>query len=146
MIRAVSGIPVLAASSAEVYGMVAEEHQPIAESSPLSPRSPYALTKAAMERFVLAGEGVVMRSFNIIGPGQARSFAELAKALFAALERPERIEFIPTPEAIRDKYQYFTQAEIGRLRAAGYGAPFTSLEAGVARYVGDYLAADDPYR
>ena len=83
--------------------------------------------------------------FNV-GTGKARSFADLAKAVFAALGRPARIEFIPTPETIRDKYQYFTQAETERLRAAGYGRAFTELEAGVARYLQHYLTSDDPYR
>ena len=83
--------------------------------------------------------------FNV-GTGKARSFADLAKAVFSALGQPERIEFIPTPEAIREKYQYFTQAETGRLRAAGWSGQFTELEAGVARYLGDFLTATDPYR
>ncbi len=83
--------------------------------------------------------------FNV-GTGKARSFADLARALFAALDQPERIDFIPTPEAIRDRYQYFTQAETARLRAAGYRAAFTGLEAGVAAYLESYLTSDDPYR
>jgi ADP-L-glycero-D-manno-heptose 6-epimerase len=83
--------------------------------------------------------------FNV-GSGTARSFADLARALFEALGRPQDIQYVPTPEAIRDTYQYFTEASVERLRAAGYEAPFTALEAGVARYVRDYLSADDPYR
>ncbi len=83
--------------------------------------------------------------FNV-GSGTARSFTDLARALFETLGRPQDIQYVPTPEAIRDTYQYFTQASIERLRAAGFEAPFTELEAGVARYVRDYLSADDPYR
>ena len=83
--------------------------------------------------------------FNV-GTGEARSFADLARALFAAVGQPENIRYVPTPEAIRDKYQYFTQARLDRLRAAGYAGAFTSLEEGVRRYVTDYLAAADPYR
>ncbi|HMA13908.1 MAG TPA: ADP-glyceromanno-heptose 6-epimerase, partial [Kiloniellaceae bacterium] len=83
--------------------------------------------------------------FNV-GTGEARSFADLARAVFAAMERPENISYVPTPEAIRDKYQYFTEAKMARLRAAGYGRPFTSLEDGVARYVRDFLTRPDPYR
>src|SRR3546814_15299339 len=71
--------------------------------------------------------------FNV-GTGKARSFADLARAVFAAMERPENISYVPTPEAIRDKYQYFTEAKMARLRAAGYERPFTALEDGVARY------------
>jgi ADP-L-glycero-D-manno-heptose 6-epimerase len=83
--------------------------------------------------------------FNV-GSGTARSFADLARVLFEALGQPQNIQYVPTPEAIRDNYQYFTEASVERLRAAGYEAPFTELEAGVARYVRDYLSADDPYR
>ena len=80
------------------------------------------------------------------GTGTARSFADLARACFDAMGRPENIDYIDTPAEIRSKYQYFTQAEMTRLLDAGYEQPFTSLEEGVARYVNDYLATDDPYR
>jgi len=83
--------------------------------------------------------------FNV-GTGKARSFADLAGALFAALGGEPRIEYVETPEEIRDKYQYFTQAEMAKLRDAGYAEPFTELEDGVADYVRNYLSADDPYR
>jgi ADP-L-glycero-D-manno-heptose 6-epimerase len=83
--------------------------------------------------------------FNV-GTGQARSFLDLARAVYAALGEAENIEFVPTPESIRDRYQYFTQARIERLRAAGFEQPFTSLEEGVRRYVQDYLQQADPYR
>jgi len=83
--------------------------------------------------------------FNV-GTGRARSFADVARAVFAALEKPERIEYVPTPEAIRDRYQYFTEARMARLRAAGYERPFTSLEDGVRRYVCEFLTRADPYR
>lgn len=82
--------------------------------------------------------------FNL-GSGAARSWLDLGRSLFAALRLPEKIEFIEMPEAIRPKYQYFTQAEMGKLRAAGYAAPFTALEDGVADYVRNYLSRDDPY-
>jgi ADP-L-glycero-D-manno-heptose 6-epimerase len=77
-----------------------------------------------------------------IGSGAARTWLDLAKAVFAALKREPRIEFVEMPEAIRDKYQYFTQANLGRLRAAGYTAPVTSLEDAVNDYVRNYLASD----
>ncbi|HVN43902.1 MAG TPA: ADP-glyceromanno-heptose 6-epimerase [Steroidobacteraceae bacterium] len=80
-----------------------------------------------------------------LGTGRARSFAELAQALFAALRRPPRIEYIDTPEAVRAHYQYFTEARMERLRAVGYAEPFTSLEDGVADYVQRYLSQSDPY-
>jgi ADP-L-glycero-D-manno-heptose 6-epimerase len=83
--------------------------------------------------------------FNI-GTGKARSWIDLGHALFAAIGREPRIEFIDMPAALQPRYQYHTAASVGRLRAAGYAQPFTELEAGVADYVRGFLAATDPYR
>ncbi len=83
--------------------------------------------------------------FNL-GTGKARSFYDLAATVYRALGRAPQIKFRDTPPAIRDKYQYFTQAEMARLRQAGYAKPFTSLEDGVTQYVQEYLHADDRYR
>jgi ADP-L-glycero-D-manno-heptose 6-epimerase len=79
--------------------------------------------------------------FNV-GSGEARTWIDLANAVFAALNQKPKIEFIEMPESIRDKYQYFTQANLTRLRASGYDAPVTSLEAAVADYVRNYLVPD----
>ena len=70
-----------------------------------------------------------------VGTGHARSFYDLADNTFKAMEVETHIEFIDTPIEIRDKYQYFTEANIGKLRSVGYGEPFTSLEDGVREYV-----------
>jgi len=83
--------------------------------------------------------------FNL-GTGRARSFADVAHALSAAAGMPTRIEFIPMPEAIRPNYQYFTEARMDRLRAAGYDRAFTSLEDGVKDYVARFLSRPDRYR
>jgi ADP-L-glycero-D-manno-heptose 6-epimerase len=83
--------------------------------------------------------------FNL-GSGQARSFNDLAAAVFRMAGQTPRLTYVDTPLVIRDKYQYFTQARMDRLRAAGYAKPFTRLEDGVADYVGGYLMTDDPYR
>ncbi len=83
--------------------------------------------------------------FNV-GSGRARSFLDLARAVFAALGEPERIEFIDMPADLRGRYQYFTEAPLDRLRAAGFSAPTTPLEEGVRRYVRDFLLAEDPHR
>jgi ADP-L-glycero-D-manno-heptose 6-epimerase len=83
--------------------------------------------------------------FNV-GSGAARTWLDLAQALFAACQRPEHIEFIDMPPELIDKYQYFTEARIERLRAAGYSRPFTTLEAGVEDYVRNYLLLSDRYR
>ncbi len=83
--------------------------------------------------------------FNL-GTGKARSFADLAAALSTAAGAEPRIEFIPTPEALRGRYQYFTEANMRRLRAAGYPREFTGLEDGVRDYVQRYLSQADRYR
>lgn len=83
--------------------------------------------------------------FNV-GTGEARSFADLARALFEALGEPPRIGFRDMPEAIRDHYQYFTQARMDRLREAGFTQPFKSVEDGVRLYVQGYLSQPDMYR
>jgi ADP-L-glycero-D-manno-heptose 6-epimerase len=83
--------------------------------------------------------------FNV-GTGQARSFREMIEAMFAALKRAPRIDYIEMPESIRGQYQYFTQSEVGRLRAAGYNSGFTPLEEAVGRYVTLYLDREDRYR
>jgi ADP-L-glycero-D-manno-heptose 6-epimerase len=83
--------------------------------------------------------------FNL-GTGQARSYADLARAVFAANGMSEHIEFIPMPEALRGQYQSFTQARMDRLIAAGFTRRFTTLEEGVARYIQNFLNQPDPYR
>jgi ADP-L-glycero-D-manno-heptose 6-epimerase len=75
-----------------------------------------------------------------LGTGKARTFLDLANAVFAALNRTANIEFIDTPQDIRDKYQYFTEAKMGKLIKTGYTKEFTSLENGVADYVKNYLS------
>lgn len=82
--------------------------------------------------------------FNL-GTGQARTFLDLASAVYRALGKEPNIKYIDTPVNIRDKYQYFTQANMDRLRAAGYSKPFTSLEEGVTEYVTRYLSQPDRY-
>ena len=82
--------------------------------------------------------------FNL-GTGAARSFRDMMAAVGAACGAPPIIEYVDTPPAIRANYQYFTQATIGKLRQAGYIAPFTSLEAAVADYVTQHLGTGDPY-
>lgn len=78
--------------------------------------------------------------FNV-GTGTCRTWLDLARAVFAAMGREAKIEFIEMPENLRGKYQYHTEASIGKLRKAGYIVPFTSLEDGVRDYVKSYLEA-----
>lgn len=74
-----------------------------------------------------------------LGSGNARTFLDLAKSTFRALEKEPNISFIPTPEDIRDKYQYFTEADMSKLKGIGYNQPFYTLEEGVNDYVSQYL-------
>lgn len=74
-----------------------------------------------------------------LGTGRARTFLDLARSVFAAAGKPERIRFIDTPEDIRDKYQYFTEARVEKLQREGYKKPFTSLEEGIRQYVKEFL-------
>ena len=83
--------------------------------------------------------------FNV-GTGKARSFRELMLAGYAALGHQPNIEYVDMPDAIRDSYQYFTEATTVRLRAAGYNGGFTSLEDAVKSYVGNFLSCADQYR
>lgn len=80
-----------------------------------------------------------------LGSGRARTFLDLVRAVFSAMELPEEIVFIDTPADIRDKYQYFTEAEMGKLREAGFLEPFHTLEEGVDDYVRTYLAGGGRY-
>jgi ADP-L-glycero-D-manno-heptose 6-epimerase len=82
--------------------------------------------------------------FNL-GSGKARTFLALAESTFAAMNKKPHIEFIDTPADIRDKYQYFTEADMSKLRAAGYRKPFTSLEEGIRDYVTNYLLKKEYY-
>jgi len=74
-----------------------------------------------------------------LGTGKARSFVDLTKNTFKAMKVAENISFIDTPEDIRNKYQYYTQATMGKLKSIGYRNEFTSLENGVEDYVKNYL-------
>ncbi len=75
------------------------------------------------------------------GTGRARSWSDLALATFVAAERKPEVEFIDMPDDLREKYQYHTEADLAKLRAAGYDKKFTSLENGVRDYVCNHLAA-----
>ncbi|HEX2252211.1 MAG TPA: GDP-mannose 4,6-dehydratase [Thermoanaerobaculia bacterium] len=130
-------VPVVFASSAEVYGAVPEDEQPLAESRPLAPASPYALTKAAGERLVLAGGGTAVRLFNLVGAGQQPRFAlpTFARQLAAiAAGRAEPVLAVGNLAARRD----FVHAgdgvaallRLGRVAAAGRGGPGRNGQAG----------------
>lgn len=80
-----------------------------------------------------------------IGTGKARSFNDLVKATFTALDISSQINYIDMPKDIRNKYQYFTEAQMGKIKAAGYTSPLYSLEEGVGDYVRNYLTSNRYY-
>lgn len=95
-------------------------------------------------------ENVNSGIFNI-GTGKCRSFLDLSMATMRAaskdsqLEMTKVVEFIPMPEDLKGRYQYFTEAKINKLRAIGYTKEMTSLEDGIKDYVENYLSQDDSY-
>jgi ADP-L-glycero-D-manno-heptose 6-epimerase len=104
----------------------------------------YVRDAAAVVEWLLDHEHVT--GIYNLGSGQARSFADLATAVFTAAGREPQIVYRPMPEEIRDRYQYFTEADMSRLYAAGWNRPFTTLEAGVGEYVTRHLSQPDPHR
>jgi ADP-L-glycero-D-manno-heptose 6-epimerase len=97
----------------------------------------YVKDAAAMTIFLAENEAA-HGIFNL-GSGMANTWIELAEAIFAAMNKPTEIEFIDMPENIRPNYQYFTRANIEKLRSAGYKLPLTSLKEAVSDYVRNYL-------
>ena len=93
----------------------------------------------------MASQPQINGIFNL-GTGLARSFIDLVHSIGTALGKPATVEFVDMPEAIRANYQYFTQAQMNKLRNAGYAHAFYSLEDGVADYVREYLMRPDIYR
>ena len=123
-------------------------------SPSLSPKIEAALENVQVteEKLVLndGGDEIVSRSkldsglYNL-GTGNARTFNELVTATFKGLDLQPNIQYIPMPEDIKEKYQYYTEANITKLRLAGYRQEFYSLEDGVGDYVKEYLAAGKIY-
>jgi len=74
-----------------------------------------------------------------VGAGKARTWNDLAAALFKALGKPVKIDYVDLPAHLADKYQYFTEAGMKKLKAAGYNTAISSLEDGVSDYVKNYL-------
>lgn len=153
--RAAAGRRVLFTSSAEVYGVVPESDQPIGEDRPLAPRSPYALTKAAGERLALAAGATVVRLFNLLGSGQAPTFAlpSFAQQLaaIAAGER-EPVLRVGNLEARRDFVDVRDAVDaVQLLLHRGAGATTYNLASGRAYSIAEMLdrlraLADVPVR
>ena len=134
LLRAAQGVRVIAASSAEVYGAVPEEEQPLAEGREVAPMSPYGMTKAAMERIALFHDATIVRSFNICGPGQASTFAlpTFARQLRAIAEGDQepviqvgnlsaRRDFIPVADAVAGYRVLLESDQAGKVFNLGSG-------------------------
>lgn len=143
LLRAAEGRRVVMASSAEVYGLVPEDEQPLSEQRQLAPQSPYAMTKAAAERLVLPGGGVVVRSFNVVGAGQAANFALPAfAAQLAAIHRGDQEAVLKVGNlGARRDFVHLDDAVDGYLTAAtrGVGGEVYNLGSGRAHSIGDML-------
>jgi ADP-L-glycero-D-manno-heptose 6-epimerase len=99
----------------------------------------FLYVKDAVEMTIHLAETAAAGGLYNLGSGVANSWNTLARGIFAALGRDPKIEYIPLPEVLRAKYQYFTQADIGKLRASGYTKPVTPLVEAVRDYVQNYL-------
>ena len=104
-----------------------------------------------MRDFVYVKDAVLMTLYFLnnkdgglynVGTGKARTWNDLVKAIFHALNKPLNIEYIDLPAEIADRYQYFTEAKVDKIKKAGYSANITSLESGVTDYVNNYLMKD----
>ena len=100
----------------------------------------FVYVKDAVDLTLFCGENPQASGLFNCGTGRARSWNDLAQAVFAALGLEPRIEYIDMPPVLRGKYQYSTQAEMDKIRAAGYAQPFHSLEDGIRDYVQNHLA------
>jgi ADP-L-glycero-D-manno-heptose 6-epimerase len=103
----------------------------------------FVYVKDAVEMTLFFLDHTYANGIYNVGTGQARTWNNLASAVFAAMGREVSIEYIDMPESIRNQYQYFTQADISKIRAAGYSRPITSIEEAVADYVQNYLVKSE---
>lgn len=105
-------------------------------------RRDFLYVKDAVDMTLFLAFHPYARGLYNLGSGVASTWLELAQALFAAMERDLAVDFIDMPAELRDRYQYFTQADLGRLRAQGYTGRLTPLAEAVGEYVKEYLAPD----
>ncbi|MBN2711035.1 MAG: ADP-glyceromanno-heptose 6-epimerase [Planctomycetes bacterium] len=105
----------------------------------------FIYVKDCVETMMWLLENPEVNGIYNLGTGNARSWNDLAKAVFAALGKEPQIEYIEMPEHLRDHYQYFTEAKMDKLRAAGYRNEFTSLEDAAKDYICNYMTKADPY-
>jgi ADP-L-glycero-D-manno-heptose 6-epimerase len=102
-------------------------------------RRDFLYVKDAVKMTIFLAQHADIGGLYNLGTGSSRTWLDLATAIFTALGREPNIKFIEMPERLKGKYQYFTQAEIGKLRTAGYRDDVTSVEDAVKDYVVNYL-------
>lgn len=105
----------------------------------------FIYVKDCVDVLMWAYENPSVRGIYNLGSGKARSWNDLATALFSAVGKEKRVEYIDMPASIASQYQYFTQADMQKLQRAGYTSPFMELEDSVADYVKNYLSKEQPY-
>jgi ADP-L-glycero-D-manno-heptose 6-epimerase len=103
----------------------------------------FVYVRDAVEETLWFGDHPEVSGVFNCGTGEPRTWKDLVSAVFRAMGREPEIEFIDMPEALRGKYQYHTQADLTKLRAAGYHRPFTSIEDGITDYVQNFLMKDN---
>ena len=105
----------------------------------------FVYVKDAVDMTIFLYEHPKINGIFNCGTGKARTFEDLAKAVFSAMDKPENIEYVDMPTELREKYQYFTQADINKIRKIGYSKRFASLEDAVSDYIKNYLMTEDKY-
>lgn len=105
----------------------------------------FIYVKDAVDMTVFFGENPIVNGIYNIGTGTANSFNQLVKPIFKALDLKENIEYFDMPEVLKNKYQNFTQADISKIKKAGYSKNMTDVEKAVKDYVSNYLNNDFPF-
>lgn len=105
----------------------------------------FLYVKDAINMTLFFRENKIVTGIYNIGAGEAKSFNDFVKPIFKSLEMKENIEYFEMPEILKEKYQYYTKADISKLRSVGYDNEITSLEDSVTDYVQNYLNSDNPY-
>jgi len=101
--------------------------------------------KDAVDAMVWLFENQKHKGILNLGTGKAQSWNEMAEALFESCGKPKNIEYIDMPDSIKNQYQYFTEADLSKLRKTGCPVIFKNLNEGVKDYVGEYLKKKEPY-
>jgi len=105
----------------------------------------FIYVKDAVEAMIWFYQNPKVKGIFNLGSGKAQSWNELAEAIFAACGKPKNIEYIDMPDTLKNQYQYFTEADMAKLRSAGCAMKFRAVDKGVKDYVQNHLLQKDPY-